>query len=373
MFFVVFTSWNLSFSLDDNLVFTGNGSDPDRNQAVVKGKLDALEKTILTIVTAPCEQESYQLKRNQILSKALESLNSYEIVSENKTQNGMTIVSVRVLSSQIELKNILNNAQTLIESMAKPRILILIKEQNSIEPDRKTYWAQNFLRNFLKKNYKFSVIDSQFTPSQESQRVQTTFNADSVSLTATLGLQYNAEVVIVGQAISSIQDDSLTKNSGMTSVNTEINLRAINCASGKLIGSETKSVNSIHLNPHEAVRQSTQKASESAMKALLDAIVRDWQVQYLNGVIINMQVEKIRSLRIKNNAIHTLRSLKNVGVVRENSWDPNDGVLNINIQYKGNITEFVNRIDNYKLKSGGGSFLVTGNSGLNVISIIQSK
>ena len=61
-----------------------------------------------------------------------------------------------------------------------------------------------------------------------------------------------------------------------------------------------------------------------------------------------------------------------VSVVRERNWDSQTTLLQLDVQYKGNVAGFCNKIDGFKMKAGGGSLSVTGVNGLGVTLITQA-
>jgi len=128
----------------------------------------------------------------------------------------------------------------------------------------------------------------------------------------------------------------------------------------------------VHISAATAGSQAITKASQKAMKDLLDRIIKEWQNQQNNGVTLSLTIAGVSNFRLKNDLVQTLTWVPNVSAVHERNWDMQSKLLMVDIQYKGNANGFCTRIDGFKLKSGAGSIAVSGLNGLRVSLQVQA-
>jgi hypothetical protein len=160
---------------------------------------------------------------------------------------------------------------------------------------------------------------------------------------------------------------------GMTSVQADVTLRAINCTNASILGTAQEHAAKVHISPNTAGTMAITQASQKAMQKLLDAIIKDWQNQVNNGAGLSITMTGVSTFRMKNDIIQTMSGVGGISAVRERNWDMQSKVLTVDIQYKGNANGFCTRIDGYKLKSGSGTIVVAGVNGSRVTLTAQSK
>ena len=359
------------FSQDDNITAEGSGEGISAEEALLAAKRDAIEKGIGIILLSQTEIENFQVKRDQLITKTIGSVKSYEKLSEGKAADGLFQVKIRAVLSKSSMRQDLAAFHILIESMDKPRVMVVIDENNvgSDEPANQT--AESTILQFLKDPYQFDCVDPKMAASvRASQKKMAALTGDD-AVAATIGSQSGAEMLICGTAVSR-EAKNLSQNlGGMVSVQADVTLKAINCATADVVGSSQAHGARVHISANTAGNQAIAQASQKAMEKLLDAIIKDWQNQQNNGITMNLTVTGVHSFRLKNDLIQTFQAVPNVGAVRERSWDGQSKVLMVDVQYKGNANGFCTRIDGYKLKSGGASLSVSNVKGLKISLIAQ--
>jgi hypothetical protein len=370
-FLCVFCLSGYCFSQDDTITSEGAGEGANAEEALLAAKRDAIEKGIGIILLSQTEIENFQVKRDQLITKTIGSVRSYEKLSEGKAPDGLFQVKIRAMLSKSSMRQDLAAFHILIESMNKPRTMVVIDENNigADEPSNQT--AESTILQFLKDPYQFDCVDPKTSASiRQSQKKMAELAGDNTAAAA-IGSQNGAEMLICGTAVSR-EAKNLSQNlGGMVSVQADVTLKAINCATGAVVGSAQAHGARVHISANTAGNQAIAQASQKAMEKLLDAIIKDWQNQQNNGVTMNITVTGVYSFRLKNDLIQTFQAVPNVSAVRERSWDGQSKVLTVEVQYKGNANGFCSRIDGYKLRSGGTSLTVSNVQGLKISLIAQ--
>lgn len=359
------------YSQDDNITSEGSGLGANPDEALLSAKRDAIEKGIGIILLSQTEIDNFQVKRDQIITKTIGSVKSYEKISEGKAADGLFQVKIRAVLSKNAIRQDLAAFHILIESMDKPRVMVVIDENNvgADQPSNQT--AETTILQFLKDPYQFDCVDPKMASSiRNSQKKMAELAGDNAAAAA-IGAQSGAEMIVCGSAVSR-EATNLSQNlGGMVSVQADVTLKAINCATGSVVGSSQAHGARVHISAGAAGNMAIAQASQKAMEKLLDAIIKDWQNQQNNGVTMNIAVAGVHSFRLKNEIIQTFQGISNVSAVRERSWDGQSKILTVDVQYKGNANGFCTRIDGYKLKTGGASISVSNVQGLKISLIAQ--
>lgn len=364
-FFVIYS---LSFSQEE-ISILGFGKGNNHDEALAAAKRDAIEKGIKRVFSTQTEYECYLAKRDIVLSKSSGFLKKIEIISEKKENNSSIQIQIKTILYTNQIKNQLAELQISIESMAKPKLLVVIDESNLGEKNPENRAAESAISHYFKK-LAFDVIEGQTVSAIKNSNQKMAYLDGEISDAASIGNQFGAEIVITGKAVSR-RIDSLNVGS-MVSAQADVTLKVINCTTSRILGTDTEHAASLHLSPQNAGIQAISEAAKTGAGKLVDLIMRDWRDQEDNGTILNLSISNISTFRMKNAVVQTIKGINGVIGVHERNWDSQNNQLILDIQYKGNPNVFNNKIDGYKMKSGGGSLVVTGINGQNILLSAQA-
>lgn len=357
---------------EENIVAEGSGEGANPSEALMAAKRNAVEKGIGTILLSQTEIENFQVKRDQIITKTMGAVKSFEKISEGKSDDGLFQVRIKAVISRNAMREDLAAFQILIESMNKPRTMVIIEENNVGNTEPTNSAGEATILQFLKDPYEFELIDPKASAAIRASQEKMASIAGDAAAAAQLGLQNGAEVIITGTAISR-EAKNLNQNlGGMVSVQADVTLKAINCTSGSIMGTAQAHAAKVHISPNTAGTQAITAASQKAIGQLLDVIIKDWQNQVNNGSSLSITIAGVSTFRLKNDMIQTLGAVSGVSAVRERNWDMQSKLLMVDVQYKGNANGFCTRIDGFKLRSGSGSVAVSGVNGQRVSLVVQA-
>ncbi len=361
----LFALWT-SVSGQDDIFVEGSGESANRDEALMAAKRDAIEKGIGTILLSQTEVENFMVKRDMVITKTIGAVKKYEILSESKSSDGLVQIKIKAQLSKTAMRDDLGAFHILIESMDKPRVMVIINENNigSEEPSNQS--AENSVLKFLKDPYEFELVDANVAAGTRSSKEKMAELAGDVKAAIALGQQYGAEVLITGNAVSRKAEEISKNLGGMISVQADVTLKAINCTTGRIIGSASDHAAKVHVSPVTAGNQAIEKAASKTAGKLLDAIIKDWQGQLNNGTPINVTVNGVSVFKLKNAVINSIKGLAGVSAVRERTWNGQSSILIIDVQYKGNTDGFCSKVDGFKFKGGEGSLSVTAVNGQDV-------
>lgn len=360
----------------------GSGIGANKQEALMAAKRDAIEKGIGMILLSQTEIENFMVKRDQIITKTMGAVKSYEVLKEGTAADGSYEITIKAVLSRQAMRDDLAAFHILIESMGKPRVMVIISENNVGNEEPANNATETALISMLRDPYEFDIVDPSVTADIRRSQQKMAALAGDAQAAAAIGAQYGAEVVITGTAISRKATDAVNANlGGMVSVQADITLKAVNCTNARIFATGTGHGAAVHVSPNTAGNKAFEKAATTALMGskkkgskpgLLDAIIKEWQNQLNNGITIKVAVQNVTTFRIKNNVMHTLNSIGGISAARERGWNGTSKVLDVDIQYKGNVDGFCTKLDGYKLKSGAGSMAVTGVSGNAVTLMMQA-
>ena len=357
---------SLKLFAQEEITAEGNGIGANRDEAIMAAKRDAIEKGIGMILLSQTEIENFMVKRDMVIPKTVGAVKKFDVISEKTASDGAFEIKIKAVLSKSAMRQDLAAFHILIESMNKPRVMVLITENNIGNDEPTNQSAENAILTFLKDPYQFELVDPGVVATIKSSKQKMAELAGDVAAAAALGLQNGAEVLITGTATSRKAEQISQNLGGMVSVQADVTLKAINCTSGRIIGSGADHAAKVHISPLTAGNQAIGKAAEKAVGKLLDAIIKDWQGQLNNGISINITVNGITSFKQKNAVVQSLKEITGVSAVHERNWDAQSALFVVDVQYKGNTDGFCSKIDGFKLKTADGTLAVTGMNGQNV-------
>lgn len=360
---LVLTLSSLLFG-QDTISAGGFGEGVNRDEALMAAKRDAIEKGIGTILLSQTEIENFQVKRDLVVTKTIGAVKNYDVISETKSSDKLFQIRIRATLSKTAMKEDLAAFQILIESMDKPKVMVVIDENNIGNNEPSNHSAETAVQGFLKDPYEFELVDQKTTESiKNSKEKMAQLNGDAAAAASIAG-KFGAEVLIYGTAVSR-QAEGLNLG-GMVSVQADVTLKAINCATGRIIGTSSEHAAKVHVGPNTAGNQAIESAALKAAGKLLDAIIKDWQGGLNNGVSLSVSVNGVSSFRMKTSVVAALQSVAGVAAVRERSWDATSSILRTDIQYKGNANGFCSKVDGSKIVDAGANLSVTAVDGSSI-------
>jgi hypothetical protein len=360
----------LSFAQDE-VVAEGFGEGANRDEALINAKRAAVEKGIGTLLLSQTEVENFMLKRDQIITKTIGTVKSYDILKEGKSPDNLIQITIKAVLSKTTMREDLAAFHILIESMNKPRTMVIIKENNVGNEEPSNSSAETAILGFLKDPYEFDLIDPSVVQSIKSSQQKMAEIAGDAAAAAKLGTGYGAEVIITGTAVSRTADGMTQNLGGMVSVQADVTLRAVNCATGRIIGTADAHAAKVHISPNTAGNQAIAKAATDAAKKLLDGIIKEWTNQINNGATLSVNISGVTTFRNKKEVVQTIEGIAGVSAVRERNWDGQSKILELDVVYKGNASGFCDKADGLKMRAGSGSLAVSGVEGTRVNLVAQ--
>ena len=178
---------------------TGIGYGLTKDAAVEQAKRDAVEQGLGAYMTSNTTVTSTSIEDN-IYSKAQGFVKTFKIIKESKGPDGNFEITIEAQVTDMIDQVMADEAafQTLLNSMNRPRIIFLVKEQNLIDNMETNFAETQLLSMFYDKG--FDVVDRQLVQGLRGQQDYTAALDGDVTAAAKIASQLGAEVIVIGTA-----------------------------------------------------------------------------------------------------------------------------------------------------------------------------
>ena len=142
-----------------DIVIEGLGRGSNEAEALMAAKRDAVEKGIGTVLLSQTEIENFMLKRDVVITKTLGAVKKYDVLSKSVASDGMHEIKIKATISRSTMHQDLAAFHILLESMEKPKVMVVVRENNvgNLEPTNRA--AETAIIAFLKSPYDFEIVD----------------------------------------------------------------------------------------------------------------------------------------------------------------------------------------------------------------------
>ncbi|MBD3314735.1 MAG: hypothetical protein GF344_03020 [Chitinivibrionales bacterium] len=358
---------------NEDITAEGRGAGQTEIEALTAAKRDAVEKGIGSILLSQTEIENFRQKRGHVVPKMLRAIKDYNIVDKKQTAEGAWECTIKATLSQSTLHDDLAAFHILLESMEKPKVMIIVQEINIGNEESVHKAAETAILKLYRDSYGFEVVDPSVAASIRSSEAKMAKMAGDVAAASRIAAAYGAQMLVTGDAESHLNSESSNDLAGMKSVKARVKLRAVNCAVETVVDSADILASHAHISPNTAGTESIAKAAVEASRSLLDPIIEDWNTLLTKGMQLGVTVKGVSTFRTKNAVLKTLRSISGVSAVSGHDWNEDNETLRTDIRFKGNANGFAAEADGYKMSAGGGSLAVTGLEGKRIVLAVQVK
>lgn len=341
-----------------DIVLMAEGYGLSRSDALLKAKRDAIEKGIGTVLISRTEVKNFELQKDTILSRTIGSVKKYDILKEEKQSDNIYYIKIRTVVSLANIKADLAALKILLESMDKPRMMVVVQEEGG-----KT--AENAILDYLTEK-EFELVDPATVAAlmqKGDQLIQQAAKGDPVAA-AQIGAANGAEYVLIGTVKQSLMKSNILSGSGMVSGQAHLTAKVVNCSNARIIASKSANSAAVHVSEDVAKATATEKAAKKLMdRALFEEIVSSFQDMVNNGTPLLVTVKHVDNFKAQKAVTTALKELSQVVSVSKRSFG--GGQLQLSVLYKGSADTFSEAVDGKTVE--GKTFSVTGISGDSVV------
>ncbi len=348
IFFTELCAQEMSSPPAGDITVEVDGLGSNKNDALLQAKRAAVEKGIGTVITSETEIKNYMLQKDVILTKTVGSVKKVDILSESPTSDGLYEVKIKAIVSVASIKNDLAALKILLESMDKPRVMVLIREtrEGQTSPEFKT--AETEIIDFL-TGKEFNMVDPAQVAAlsgKDDATIQKATEGDAAAA-AKLGAANGAEVIIVGKAVGSVAAPN-PMLAGMQSGQADVNVKVVTCGTGQIITAKNGRAAHPHISKEQAIAMAIEKAAQKIMdQQIFEKVISAWQDMVNNGTTVNLSITGVSDFKVLKAVKDKITSLNTnvVKVVQRSFAKPN---LSLEVLYKGTVESLCESLDDLK-------------------------
>jgi len=323
---------------DGDIIVESDGFGLSKKDALLKAKREAVEIGIGTILYSQTEIKNFELQKDVILTKTVGSVKKYDILHQEKKSDNTFHVKIQAVVSLADIKADLAALKILLESMDKPRMMVVIREKNARN-------SESAIIDYLTEKG-VELVDPAVVASlmNKNDRLIKRAAEGDPSAAAQIGTSNGAEYILVGKVIKSTGENALLKESGLVSGQASITAKVVNCSNGKIIASKSTNSAAAHISEKTARNLAAEKVGKKLMdQQLFEAIVTSFQDMVNNGMPLDVTIKQVPNFKTQKALRQTLGKLSGVVSVTKRSFG--NSRLKLTIFYKGSADSFCEVVD----------------------------
>jgi hypothetical protein len=345
----------LSAVAENKIVEAQGESISSKEDALRQAMRLAVEQAVGVFVHSETEVENFELKKDKILSRTQGYVTSYTLLKEEKVDDVIKVV-IRATISLDKIKDDLLAMKILLDSMERPKVMILIKEQ-LLSADKTTGSATDQMGMRIAETEMSSLLVDKGFDLVDKAQLEAVKNLDqrrqalagNTVAAKSLGLSLGAQYVILGKAVAQDSGEAYP-GTGLRSIQASLQAKVIQTQTGLILGSVVKNGVAAHISPLTGATKALQEAVHKAVdQYLVDAITRSFQDYLNNGAPMKLQVTGVNSFRQYKQITSGIDDLDKVVSSKKEGWNKAGGLLVLDMRFKGSSEELAELLDGMQL------------------------
>tara|TARA_B100001146_G_scaffold225224_1_gene248205 strand:+ start:9416 stop:10525 length:1110 start_codon:yes stop_codon:yes gene_type:complete len=334
----------------------GIGYGLTKDAAIEQAKRDAVENGLGAYISSETVVTATSLSDN-IYSKAQGFIKKFEIVNEKKDPDGNWEITISAEVTQMLDQVMQDEAalQTLLNSMNRPRIIFLLREENLIDNTPTDFAETKLLSMFYEKG--FDVVDRQLVQALKGKPDFEQALEGNVAAAAKIAGMLGAEVIVIGTAKISSGGEFY----GMTSGQADLNGKIVRVDTGEILAVVPNAHGKKpHISPSTAGVNAVNQAAEKMGEDIIRQLIQKWSTQQSNfvKVFIVLKNADFGSYMM----FQSFLSAQTVSGIRNAySKSLNDGVAEYEVEFEGKAMDLAMGLS--QTTPDGLNFKVTGMTG----------
>ena len=334
----------------------GVGYGLTKDAAIEQAKRDAVEVGLGAYISSETVVTATTLTDN-IYSKAQGFVKTFKVVSESQGPDGNweVTISAEVTAILDEVMQDEAALQTLLNSMNRPRVIFLVREENLIDNTPTDFAETKLLSQFYDKG--FDVIDRQLVQALKGKPDYEDALAGNVSAAAKVAGQRGADIIVIGTAKIS----SGGKFYNMTSGQADINGKIVRVDTGDILAVVPNAHGKKpHISPSTAGVNAMNEAAGKLGTEIIRQLIEKWSTQqsnFIKAFIVLKNADFMSYTMFES----FLKAQTVSGVRNAYAKSLNDGVAEYEVEFEGKSMDLAMGLS--KTSPDGLNFKVTGITG----------
>ncbi len=334
-----------AFSTEKKVITEGI-SVTSKADAIRQAQRAAVEEGVGVFIHSETESSNYVLQKDKILARTSGYVTSYKVIEESSKQNDF-FVKIEATVSLDKIKDDLMAMKILLESMERPKLMVLIEEDYIDMTKPMMRIAETELNSQLAAKG-FELVDKAQVEEVKEQNKARQALAGNVDAASSLGLMFGAQYVIIGKVVAQDVGEAIA-GTGLRSVQASLQLKVIQSQSGILLGSVVKNGVAAHISPLTgatvAIKNTVGKVTDGY---LVDTITNSFQDYLNNGAPMKLHISGVKSFQQYKTITEEIETIKTIVSSKKEGWNKAGGLLVLDLRFKGTSEELAGQIDGRK-------------------------
>ena len=334
----------------------GIGYGLTKDAAIEQAKRDAVEVGLGAYISSETVVTATSLSDN-IYSKAQGFVKTFKVVNETKGPDGNWEVTISAEVTAMLDEVIRDEAalQTLLNSMNRPRIIFLVREENLIDNVPTDFAETKLLSVFYEKG--FDVVDRQLVQALKGEPDYEEALSGNVAAASKVASQLGADIIVIGTAKVS----SGGKVYSMTSGQADINAKIVRGDTGEILAVVPNSHGKKpHISPSTAGVNAMNDAAGKLGNLIMRQLIEKWSTSQSNFIKCYL-VLKNADFMSYTMFESFLKAQTVSGIKNAYSKSLDDGIAEYEIEFEGKAMDLAMGLS--KTQPDGLSIKVTGITG----------
>ncbi len=312
--------------------------------AIRQAQRAAVEQAVGVFIHSQTEVENFAVKKDKILSRTQGYVTRFTVLNAKTESDNTFTVSIRAVISLDKIKDDLMAMRILLDSMAHPKVMILIEERYVSMDDIGMRLAETELSSLLGAKG-FDLVDqaqlAQITATDQSRQAL----AGNMAAAQSIGLNVGAQYVILGRA--TVQDSGEAfPGSGMKSIQASMQVKILQTQSGRVLGSVVKNGVAAHISPLTGATKALRIAVKKAVDDyVVDTITNSFQDYLNNGAPLKAHITGVGSFKLYKRVVDAIDRVDRVVSSKKEGWNKAGGILILDLRFKGTSEELAEMLD----------------------------
>ena len=334
----------------------GIGYGLTKDAAIEQAKRDAVEVGLGAYISSETVVTATSLSDN-IYSKAQGFVKTFKVVNETKGPDGNWEVTISAEVTAMLDEVIRDEAalQTLLNSMNRPRIIFLVREENLIDNVPTDFAETKLLSVFYEKG--FDVVDRQLVQALKGELDYEEALSGNVAAASKVASQLGADIIVIGTAKVS----SGGKVYSMTSGQADINAKIVRGDTGEILAVVPNAHGKKpHISPSTAGVNAMNDAAGKLGNLIMRQLIEKWgnsQSNFIKCYLVLKNADFMSYTMFES----FLKAQTVSGIKNAYSKSLDDGIAEYEIEFEGKAMDLAMGLS--KTQPDGLSIKVTGITG----------
>jgi len=341
---IVVFAWAMPASAAEKVVEIDGLSGISKEDAIRQAQRAAVEQAVGVFIHSQTEVENFEVKKDKIMARTQGYVTRFTVLKAEKSPDGAHTVRISAVISLDKIKDDLMAMKILLDSMERPKVMILVEEKYVGMHDLGMRLAETEISSLIGAKG-FDLVDQAQLEQVKSLDQARQALAGNMAAAQSLGLNLGAQYVILGQA--TVQDaGEAFAGSGIKSLQAGLQLKILQTQSGLVLGSVVKNGVAAHVSPLTGATKALRLAVRKAVdEYVVDAITNSFQDYLNNGAPLKLHVTGVQTFKQYKIVSSAVDILDRVVSSKKDGWNKAGGILILDMRFKGTSEELAEMLD----------------------------